>query len=60
MRTLRVLIAEDTTADFDAIRSHLESMRVEGCRFDVVRTSDGRESLSRMRDEDFALVVLDV
>ena len=60
MRTLKVLVAEDTTGDFEAIRSYLESLKVEGCRLEVVRTSDGREALSRMRDEDFALVVLDV
>jgi len=60
MKTLKVLVAEDTTSDFTTIRDYLLSMQVEGCRVEVVRTSDGREALSRMRDEDFALVILDI
>lgn len=60
MRTLKVLVAEDTTSEFETINSYLASLKVEGCRLEVSRASDGREALSRMRNEDFALVVLDV
>ena len=60
MKTLKVLVAEDAASDFTTIRDYLLSMQVEGCRVEVVRTSDGREALSRMRDEDFALVILDI
>ena len=60
MRTLKVLVAEDTTREFETIRDYLKSLQVEGCRIEVVRTCDGKEALSRMRDDDFSLVVLDV
>ena len=60
MKMLKVLVAEDTTSDFDTIQDYLMSLHVEGCIMEVVRTSDGREALSRMRDEEFALVILDV
>jgi len=60
MKTLKVLVAEDTTSEFDTIQSYLMSLQVEGSNVEVIRTSDGRETLSRMRDEDFALVILDI
>ena len=60
MKILKVLVAEDTTSEFDTIQSYLMSLQVEGSNVDVIRTSDGRETLSRMRDEDFALVILDI
>lgn len=57
---MKVLVAEDNTSEFDTIQRYLMSLQVEGCKVEVLRTSDGREALSRMRDEDFALVVLDI
>lgn len=60
MRTLKILVAEDTKEDYDLIHGYLMSLQIEGCRVEVERTSDGREALSRMREEDFALVVLDI
>lgn len=60
MKRLNVLVAEDMTGDFTAIQDHLLSLRNEGFRVEIVRASDGREALSRMRNEDFSLVVLDV
>ena len=57
---MKVLVAEDTTSEFDTIQSYLMSLQVEGSNVEVIRTSDGRETLSRMRDEDFALVILDI
>lgn len=60
MKTLKVLIAEDNTGEFDTIQRYLMSLQIEGCKVEVLRTSDGREALSHMRDEDFALVVLDI
>ena len=60
MKTLKILVAEDNTNDFDAIQRYLMSLQVEGSNVEVIRTSDGRETLSRMRDEDFALVILDI
>lgn len=60
MKTLKVLVAEDTTSEFDTIQSYLMSLQDEGSNVEVIRTSDGRETLSRMRDEDFALVILDI
>lgn len=60
MRTLKILVAEDTTEDYDMIHGYLMSLQIEGCRVEVVRASDGREALSRMKAEDFALVVLDI
>jgi len=60
MKTLKILVAEDNTSDFDAIRGYLMSLKIEGCNMGVLRTSDGQEALSRMRNEDFALVILDI
>ena len=60
MKTLKILVAEDNTSEFATIQSYLLSLKIEGCNLEVVRTSDGREALSLMRDEDFALVVLDI
>ena len=60
MNHLRVLVAEDSADDFETVRSYLESMKTDGFQFDIVRTNDGREALSMMRNEDFALVILDV
>ena len=60
MRTLKILVAEDTTEDYNTIHGYLMSLQIEGCRVEVVRASDGREALSRMKAEDFALVVLDI
>jgi len=60
MKTLKVLVAEDTSRDFATIRDYLLSLKLEDCCFEVVRTSDGRDALSRMREEEFDLVVLDV
>lgn len=57
---MKILVAEDNTSEFATIQSYLLSLKIEGCNLEVVRTSDGREALSRMRDEDFALVVLDI
>lgn len=60
MKTLKILVAEDNTNDFDAIQGYLMSLHIEGCNVEVIRTSDGQEALSRMRNEDFALVILDI
>ena len=60
MKALKILVAEDNTSDFDAIKSYLMSLNIEGCKVEVIRTSDGQEALSHMRNEDFALVILDI
>jgi len=60
MKSLKVLVAEDTSSDFATIRDYLMSLQLKEFSVVVVRTSDGREALSRMRDEEFDLVVLDV
>lgn len=60
MKTLKVLVAEDTASEFATIRDYLMSLHVEGCKVEVVRTNDGQKAFSLMRDEDFALVILDV
>ena len=39
MKQIRVLVAEDTTKEFEDVRSYLESMKTEGFQFDIVRTS---------------------
>ncbi len=60
MKNLRILVAEDNTSDFLAVKSHLESMKLEKAFIEVVRTSDGHEALSSMRQDDYDLVVLDI
>ena len=60
MKTLKILVAEDNTGEFATIQGYLMSLKIEGCNLEILRTSDGQEALSRMRDEDFALVILDI
>ena len=60
MKTIRVLVAEDNTDDFETIRSHLGSPLLENLRLDIERAANGKEALSRMRSKDYGLVILDV
>ena len=60
MNHMRVLVAEDTDRDFETVKSYLEAMKADGFLFDIVRTSDGPDALSLMRNEDFDLAILDM
>ena len=60
MKTIRTLVAEDNTEDFETIRGYLETPFIEDLRLVVERASDGKEALARMRAVDYGLVILDV
>lgn len=51
----RILVAEDDIAIADLIRMNLEMVG-----YDVKVVNDGIEALSKIQEEDFALVILDV
>lgn len=60
MKTLRALVAEDNTDDFETIRHYLEAGLAASMQLTIERAFDGEEALTRMREEDFGLVILDV
>ena len=60
MKTIRTLVAEDNTEDYETIRGYLESPFLEDARLAVERAADGKEALSRMRSRAYGLVILDV
>lgn len=60
MKTLNILVVEDRTDDFEAIKKHLKSLDLNGAVANIRREVDGNIALAALRKENFDLAIIDM